>query len=309
MRHGLDYSMQAYSLLFPKHFVTVDNTFVDRLNGGSIYNETSKKTSNWISPKITIDDSQRPHSRLNKDNYYYNTEDDYILSIKDLHRIDRKILRLLTEQPWSIYSFKALERKLSVHQQTLARSLRRLVELSLIEKSPAGYRLNEMNAPSILSLSENSTINLFGEEELLLEDPSKSKKQRKFNQLLQIYLPVKVVDVKQVVDRLTRKWFGNLRWLGLVKKDTGYRLEWVVRGKYEDNDLFRINVTIVSEYVIAESDAETMSDKIEAVSYSNKIVGEIIKGFKRDLTETPDIKKTYHQVFAEDIKYKVKKGK
>ena len=309
MRHGLDYSMQAYSLLFPKRFVTVDNTFVDRSNGGSIYNDTSKKTSNWISPKITIDDSQRPHSRLNKDNYYYDAEDDYILSIKDLHRIDRKILRLLTEQPWSTYSFKALERKLSVHQQTLARSLRRLVELSIIEKSPAGYRLNEMNAPSILSLIENSTINLFGEEELLLEDSSKSRKQRKFNQLLQIYLPVKVLDVKQVVDRLTRKWFGNLRWLGLVKKDTGYRLEWIVRGKYEDKDLFRINVTIVSEYVIVESDAETMSDKIEAMSYSNKLVGEIIKGFKRDLTENPDIKKTYHQVFAEDIKYKVKKGK
>lgn len=307
MRHGLDYNMQASNLMIPKHFVTVDSIFMDKSNGVSICNESFEKT-NWISSKITIDDSQqKPDSQLNK--HYHYTQDDYILSIKDLHRIDRKILWLLTEQPWSTYSFKALERKLIVHQQTLARSLRRLVELDFIEKSPAGYRLNEMNASSILSLIENSTINLFGEEELLLEkEARKPKKQKRFNQLLQIYLPAKV-DVKQVVDRITRKWFGNLRWLGLVKKDTGYRLEWIVKGKYEDDNLFRINVSIVSEYIIVESDAETMSDKIEAMSYSNKLVGEIIKGFKRYLTENPDIKNTYHQVYTDDIKYKVKKAK
>ena len=296
--------MQACNLIIPKHFVTVDSISMDKSNGVSIFNESFEKT-NWKSLKTTIDHSQRPDSRLNKHHY---TQDDYILSIKDLHRIDRKILWLLTEQQWSTYSFKALERKLSVHQQTLARSLRRLVELDLIEKSPAGYRLNEMNASSILSLIENSTINLFGEEELLLEKTRKPKKQRRFNQLLQIYLPVKV-DVNQVVDRITRKWFGNLRWLGLVKKDTGYRLDWIVKGKYEDDDLFRINVSIVSEYIIVESDAETMSDKIEAMSYSNRLVGEIIKGFERDLTVNPDIKETCHQVITDDIKYKVKKGK
>jgi len=298
--------MQASTVIIPKHFVPVDSIFMDKSYGLSIYNESLEQT-NWISSKITIDDSQRPDSRLNE--HYYHTQEDYILSIKDLHRIDRKILWLLTEQPWSTYSFKALERKLSVHQQTLARSLRRLVELDFIEKSPTGYRLNEMNASSILSLIENSTINLFGEEELLLEEETKkSKKQNRFNQLLQIYLPVKV-DVKQIVDRITRKWFGNLRWLGLVNKDTGYRLEWVVKGKYEDDNLFRINVNILSEYIIVESDAETMNDKIEALSYSNRLVGEIIKGLERDLTENPDIKNTPHQVFADNIKYKVKKGK
>jgi hypothetical protein len=45
------------------------------------------------------------------------------------------------------------------------------------------------------------------------------------------------------------------------------------------------------------------------MSYSNKLVGEIIKGFKRDLTENPDIKENYHQVITDDIKYRVKKGK
>jgi hypothetical protein len=182
------------------------------------------------------------------------------------------------------------------------------VELDFIAKSPAGYSLNQMNASSILSLIENSTIDLFGEEEILLEETRKLKKPRKFNQLLQLYIPVKV-NVEQLVNHISRKWIGNLRWLGLVKKDTGYRLEWIVRDKYSDEDLFRINVTIVSEYIIVESDAETKSEKIESMSYSNKLVGEIIKGFKRDLTENPDIKENYHQVITDDIKYRVKKGK
>jgi len=296
--------MQFSTLLVPEDFVTIEDTTPMISNVISFRNETSRKTNRKI-PRITIDDSQRPNSRLNKDYY---TSDDYVLSIKDLHRIDRKILWLLTEQPWSTYSFKALERKLSVHQQTLARALRRLVELDFIAKSPAGYSLNQMNASSILSLIENSTIDLFGEEEILLEETRKLKKPRKFNQLLQLYIPVKV-NVEQLVNYISRKWIGNLRWLGLVKKDTGYRLEWIVRDKYSDEDLFRINVTIVSEYIIVESDAETKSEKIESMSYSNKLVGEIIKGFKRDLTENPDIKETYHQVITDDIKYRVKKGK
>ncbi|VFJ14294.1 conserved protein of unknown function [Candidatus Nitrosocosmicus franklandus] len=308
MKHGLDYSMQVSSLLIPKSFDNIDDPYLGRLKDSSVYSETFNKTGNWMISEITIDDLQKPSSRLNKEEYYYdnNTHDDYILSIKDLHRMDKKILWLLTEQPWSTYSFKALVRKLGIHQQTLSRSLRRLVDLSIIEKSPAGYRLNKMNASSILSLIENSTLDLFDQDESLLEKPNRLKKQRKFNQILQIYLPVKV-DVNQVVNRLSRKWFGNLRWLGLVKKDTGYRLEWIVSDKHTDDDLFRINVTIVSEYVIVESDAETEGDKIEAMSYSNKLVGEIIREFKRDLAENPETKKTYPQVFARDIKYNVDK--
>ena len=304
MRQGLNYNMQSFTLLAPKNFVTIGDTIPMISNVVSIRNKTFSKTNRMLSG-IKSDDSQIPNSRLIKDS---NTQNDYILFIKDLHSLDRKILWLLTEQPWSTYSFKALERKLSVHQQTLARSLRRLVELDFIAKSPVGYSLNQMTASSILSLIENSTVNLFDEEEIALEETRASKKQRKFTQLLQMYIPVKV-NVEQLVNRISRKWLGNLRWLGLVRKDTGYRLEWIVRDKYSDRNLFRINVTIVSEYIIVESDAETKTEKIEAMSYSNKIIDKILNGFKRDLAENPDIKETYHQVVNDDIKYRVKKGK
>lgn len=117
------------------------------------------------------------------------------------------------------------------------------------------------------------------------------------------------MDVEQLAAGIIHRWFGNLRWLGLVKKDTGYRLEWVALDKYSNKELFKINVNVVSEYVIVESDAETDSERIEAISYSNKIVSEIIKELKKDLTENPDLKKTLPKVFADDIKYKIKKGK
>ena len=297
--------MQSYRLIIPEHSVTINDTILDVSNLVSMNLETFSKT-NRIYARNASENLKSHDHRINKD--YFST-DEYILSIKDLHEVDKRILRLLSEHLWSIYSFKALERKLNVHQQTLARSLRRLIELDFIEKSPSGYRLNEMSASTVLSLIEDSTIELFNnEEDPLSEKMGKSKKIKRFKQLLQIYLPIKL-DVEQLAAGIIHKWFGNLRWLGLIKKDTGYRLDWIALDKYSNKELFKINVNVVSEYVIVESDAETDSEKIEAIFYSNKIVSEIIKELKKDKTENPDLKKTFPKVFADDIKYKIKKGK
>ncbi|GKS61777.1 hypothetical protein YTPLAS21_12350 [Candidatus Nitrosocosmicus sp.] len=119
MRQGLNYNMQSLTLLVPEHFVTIEDTIPMISNVISIRDAILGKT-NQIQSTIARDDSQNSNSRLIKDSY---TQDDYVLSIKDLHSLDRKILWLLTEQPWSTYSFKALERKLNVHQQTLAEIL------------------------------------------------------------------------------------------------------------------------------------------------------------------------------------------
>jgi predicted transcriptional regulator len=305
MDHGSNNHMQSSGLIIPEHFVTVDDAILDVINLVSINHELFGKTIRMVARIANVNSEGHGH-RINKDSF---PTDDYILSVKDLHKVDKRILWLLSEHLWSTYSFKALERKLNVHQQTLARSLRRLIELNFIEKSPSGYRLNEMSASTVISLVENSTNDVFSnEEENLSEEIANSKKIKRFKQLLQIHLPVKL-DVEHLVAGIIHKWFGNLRWLGLVKKDTGYRLEWIAMDKYSNKELFKINVSIVSEYLIVESDAETDSKKIEAMSYSNKIVGEIIKELKEGLTENPDLKKTLPQVFTDDLKYKIKKGK
>src|SRR5919106_2889297 len=70
------------------------------------------------------------------------------LSATDFHNNDNKILALLNEDG-SDYSFKGLMRKLSLHQQSLSRALRRLEEMDLVEKSPVGYRLSKAGATAM----------------------------------------------------------------------------------------------------------------------------------------------------------------
>src|SRR5919109_4680000 len=94
------------------------------------------------------------------------------LSATDFHNNDNKILALLNEDG-SDYSFKGLMRKLSLHQQSLSRALRRLEEMELVEKSPVGYRLSKAGATAISRIG------------LLQQQQQHKPKGREYMQLLQ----------------------------------------------------------------------------------------------------------------------------
>src|SRR5918994_7134956 len=97
------------------------------------------------------------------------------LSATDFHNNDNKILALLNEDG-SNYSFKGLMRKLSLHQQSLSRALRRLEEMELVEKSPVGYRLSKAGATAMSRIE-------------LLQQQQHKPKGREYMQLLQTYIP------------------------------------------------------------------------------------------------------------------------
>ncbi|MDN5867755.1 MAG: MarR family transcriptional regulator [Candidatus Nitrosocosmicus sp.] len=217
------------------------------------------------------------------------------ISINDVRNNDKKILSLLQKEMWSIYSFKALERKLEIHQQSLSRALKRLLDLNLIEKTSSGYKLVERNVHNSNPILEDNFLN----EEIEID---KSKKNRKYKQLIQIYMPVKG-NIELIVDHLTGKWFGNLRWFGLIKKETGFRLQWIVVDKHSNNKIFQINVSILSEYIIVESDAVTDSEKVEAMHHSNRIIEELIKILQENLHEEFIPEKEYTPIYANDIKF------
>ncbi len=81
------------------------------------------------------------------------------------------------------------------------------------------------------------------------------------------------------------KWFGDLRWFGLIKKETALILQWIAINKYNNDNLFQINVNIVSEYIVIECNAVSDKEKIEAMLYSNRIVSEIMKTLQSNLQE------------------------
>ena len=177
------------------------------------------------------------------------------LSANDFHNNDNKILALLNEAG-SNYSFKGLMRKLNLHQQSLSRALHRLEEMELVEKSLVGYRLSKRG------------VNAMSSTELLQQYKPKS---REYMQLLQTYIPLNVKP-SEVMRHLIGRWFKNLRWIGMISSDTGYTLQWA-----SDDGSFQINLRLIAEYIVIETNASTEKEKVQAMVGSYAIYEQITK--------------------------------
>jgi DNA-binding HxlR family transcriptional regulator len=177
------------------------------------------------------------------------------LSTNDFHNNDNKILALLNEAG-SNYSFKGLMRKLNLHQQSLSRALHRLEEMELVEKSPVGYRLSKAGA------------NAMSRTELLQQHKPRG---REYMQLLQTYIPLNVKP-SEVIRYLIGRWFKNLRWIGMIRSDTGYTLQWT-----SDDGSFQINLRLIADYIVIETNASTEKEKVQAMVGSYTIYEQITK--------------------------------
>src|SRR5437867_4344893 len=193
------------------------------------------------------------------------------LSAADFHNNDNKILSVLNEAG-SNYSFKGLMRKLNLHQQSLSRTLHRLEEMGIVEKSSVGYRLSKASESTI------SKIDL------------RRPKGREYMQLLQTYIPLNVRAV-QVVRQLVGRWFKNLRWLGMIESGTGYTLQWA-----SDDGSFEINLRLIADYIIIETNASTEKEKVEAMVGSYAIYEQITKVMHSELGAFAD-----RQLFASSL--------
>jgi DNA-binding HxlR family transcriptional regulator len=190
-------------------------------------------------------------------------EEEDSLSATDFHNNDNKILALLNEAG-SNYSFKGLMRKLNLHQQSLSRALHRLEEMELVEKSPVGYRLSKAGA------------NAMSRIELLLQQQHKPK-GKEYMQLLQTYISLNV-KASDVMRHLIGRWFKNLRWIGMMGSATGYTLQWI-----SDDGSFQINLRLIADYIVIETDASTEKEKVQAMVGSYAIYEQITKAMQSRL--------------------------
>ncbi len=201
------------------------------------------------------------------------------VSLDDFQVNDKKVLSLLNQDSDvndNKYTFNGLVRKLGIHQQSLARSLHRLENAGLVKKTDYGYKLTK-NLDSVLV--KKSRIDL--------ENLSKtiSNQYAQFEQIIQLYIPT-TVKVENVVSRLLGKWFGTLRWIGVVEGDGGYVLQWT------SNDKYHVNLKLVSRYAVVESDAVGAKNKSEATINAHRILEQITKLLKEN-QERPDGKNRY----------------
>ena len=201
------------------------------------------------------------------------------VSLDDFQTNDKKVLSILNQDSDlndSQYSFNGLVRKLGIHQQSLARSLHRLESAGLVQKTDYGYKLTK-NLDSILV--KKSRIDL--------ENLSKriSHQYTQFEQIIQLYIPTHIL-VDDVVNKLLGKWFGTLRWIGIVEGDGGYVLQWASSDKYH------VNLKLVSRYAIVESNAQGAILKSEATINAHRILEQITKLLK-ERQERPDEKNRF----------------
>ncbi len=181
--------------------------------------------------------------------------EDEALSAADFHNNDNKVLSALNEAG-SNYSFKGLMRKLNLHQQSLSRALHRLEEMGLVEKSQVGYRLSKDGGAGISRVGQHSP------------------KGREYMQLLQSHIPLKVRAV-EIVRQLVGKWFKNLRWIGMIESGTGYTLQWS-----SDDGSFQINLRMISDYIVIETNAFAEKEKVDAMVGSYAIYQHITRAMQ-----------------------------
>lgn len=155
---------------------------------------------------------------------------------------DYKILDILDAR--SEYTFKGIMRKLGMHQETLSRSLQRLLELGIVKKSKLGYRISDK-----------------------MQNLSKNKESQTHTPILMSYLPSGVTGEK-IIAKIAGSWFKGLRWVGVSQDNGQQTLQWV-------NGLFYINLKVLPNHVIIETNANNEKDKVDALSGAYKIVQKI----------------------------------
>lgn len=106
----------------------------------------------------------------------------------------------------STVAFQGLRRKLGIHQQALARTLRRLERYGLVQRSDGGYR---------------ATC-----EGCLAAKDRVPRANHRTVPVVQALLPPHVTP-EAVVAHLSRRWFRGLRWYGLASLPGEVTLTWL----------------------------------------------------------------------------------
>lgn len=240
------------------HYLEKANIGENDRNHSLVSNETENKGDRTMLPNGIYSESRgglrNQHTLLvdgtdDNESYALNSR-----TFNELHDNDNKVLILLkgNANGDSSYTFNGLVRELNMHQQSLSRSIKRLINLGLIEQiKHCGFRLTKLGRHlDMATISMNS-----------------NNKYRKYTQLAYLDMHFTKFDIDSITSKLTGKWFENLRWVGRIN-DSGVS---VLKWKRYDNS-FVINVIIMQGSLVIESDASLQKEIIEAARTIPKII-------------------------------------
>ena len=207
-------------------------------------------------------------------------EDDFI-SVNDLRQSDIDILEILfdngDENIIATFTFNGLKIRSNIHQEILSRSLKRLKELGLIDKTKLGYNFNKKGKFIFSKLK--SIIN---EERI---------NQTKYIQIIHASVPFQISN-QQIVEKLAGKYFGSLRWIGMIQNIKGYQLKWK-----DIENFIEIVVYLSNNNIIIETNDDNLLNISKAFSYSTRIIESIGNiGMKNNLFIYPINNKDFNKI-------------
>jgi len=103
------------------------------------------------------------------------------------------------------FSFQGLRRRLGLHQETLTRTLKRLEEAHVIERTQDGYKLRQNRNTFSLNIH-----------------PAEAYAKP----VIDAYLPANI-NVTVLFQKLRGHWFSDFRWLGYSQEGTQLSMTWI----------------------------------------------------------------------------------
>ncbi|MGA2972309.1 MAG: Lrp/AsnC family transcriptional regulator [Candidatus Bathyarchaeia archaeon] len=161
---------------------------------------------------------------------------------------EREVLKLLSSEQNAHFSFQGLRRRLGLHQETLTRTLKRLEEAHVIERSPEGYKLKGSNYSFAVQTNQP------------LAKP-----------IIDAYLPSQV-DVTVLFQKLRGRWFSNFRWLGYSHDGNQLYMSWI-----SEDGRMQLQARIGGGKIIIGADSYTNQTESEQVAAAYQLFDHITK--------------------------------
>ncbi len=174
----------------------------------------------------------------------------------DLDEREREVLKLLSSEQNAHFSFQGLRRRLGFHQETLTRTLKRLEEAQVIERSTEGYKLKGTGNSYSFTVRTSQPI---------------------AKPIINAYLPSQV-DVTVLFQKLKGRWFSNFRWLGYSHDGNQLSMSWIS----EDGRMqlqARIGggkITVGADSYANQSESEQIAAAYQLFDHITKVAEEMV---------------------------------
>jgi hypothetical protein len=168
----------------------------------------------------------------------------------ELDEREREVLKFLSSEQNAYYSFQGIRRRLGFHQETLARTLKRLEEAHAIERSPQGYKARSNGGSYSFNVRTNPTLS---------------------RPIIDAYLPSEV-DVTVLFQKLKGRWFGSFRWLGYSRDGEQLAMSWI-----SENGQMQLQARLGSGKIIIVADSLSNNEEPGQVAAAYQLFDHVSK--------------------------------